>query len=142
MKNIFEHAFFGKTYKTRDGKQAIFQRIQEHNAEIWYHLFTDSKHLICEANGLHIGDHSEIGWEEWDDDIISEWEEPQITEDELREIAFNHYCKECRYCKEANAKTLEEKYEACQNSICYRKSYVWKLMNGFVAGYLKAIKGD
>lgn len=88
MKNIFENAYFGKWYKTRDGSKAIFICERTNNA-VW-----DLNHpyaCVIEGYGeiwnyypngrLYIGENFET-----ENDIISEWEDP-INEEKLYNIA-------------------------------------------------------
>lgn len=86
-KNIFENAYFGKPYKTRDGRKAIFKffipnsnmvrvSIMEYTNNEWdYNLFIDGTSTDKELADIH---------KDWD--IISEWQEP-IDEEKLNELA-------------------------------------------------------
>lgn len=89
MNNIFKNAYFGKAYKTRDGKKALYWRYDGH----YHSLITDNNCPFqpwCDEAGK---DH---GWkkdaEESPLDIISEWNE-EINEEELDELA-EHWCPE------------------------------------------------
>lgn len=87
MDNIFEGAYFGKPYKTHDGRKAIY-----------YHCRSDSTHeLIVEACGPVI-----IYWSNGETthnvnnkrlDIISKWTEDVNEEelDKLVEIEFPYF---------------------------------------------------
>lgn len=161
MEDIFKDAYFNKPYRTRDGKKAIYHGSEEHKSgdgRIWlYHYLmlepeiSDflGKNEVINLYEAYINDNgigrfanlkyckgsgANAGY-----DIISEWKE-EINDEELDELAFNNYCKDCYYCESANAKTNEEKYEACQKSECYRKTFVWKLINGYKTGFRKAIE--
>lgn len=75
MNNIFENAYFGKPYKTRDGKKAIY---------IYYgpdvqHPFINYHHLIYDGQNQIV---AITNYEE----IISEWQE-EINEEELDKFA-------------------------------------------------------
>lgn len=129
MKNIFENAQFGDKFRTRDG-----QKVRYCGKQVLMY--------ICELDGVLIdffSDGTYCNSGETNLDIVSEWQEI-INDEELEMLAFNNYCNGCSYCESANAETLEEKYEACQKSECYRKTYVWKLINGYKAGYRKALE--
>lgn len=77
MKNIFEGAYLGKAYKTRNGRKAIY---------IYYGSdvnlpFIERHHLIYEGlNSIQTSNYEEI---------VSEWEEP-IDEEELDRLAHEY----------------------------------------------------
>lgn len=74
MKKIFEDAYFGKVYKTRDGRKAIY--VGGYRCVIE----TDTNHLFrFRSNGMYEGWSTSL-------DIVSEWQEP-IDEEELGELA-------------------------------------------------------
>ena len=64
MNNIFENAYFGKMYKTRDGRKAVYIQedccIVEGNIDT-FSYFDDGHYSI---------------YLESDIDIVSEWQEP------------------------------------------------------------------
>lgn len=70
--NIFENAYFGKPYKMRNDKKAIFHR--NANNRTWY-LICEEIHdrIPYDSNGICRGDSCY--------DIISEWEE-EINQEE------------------------------------------------------------
>lgn len=71
MNNIFENAYFGKAYKTRDGRKAIY--IQEDCCIVEGNIDTFS----------YFDDgHYSISLKKCGIDIVSEWTEP-INEEEL-----------------------------------------------------------
>lgn len=73
MNNIFENAYFGKAYKTRDGRKAIF-----HNRKLSRLLGKEVFNLICEKLDREIccfQDGKENPLVESEIDIVSEWEE-------------------------------------------------------------------
>ena len=108
MKNIFENAYFGKAYKTRDGRKALFM---EHNLYDEYVLVVqDHKGYYCEIIKGETGRY----FEEDPTDIVSEWQE-EINEEELakqyaenslfgsktkKQIAYCAYLKGYRKAKE------------------------------------------
>lgn len=92
-KNIFENAYFGKPYKTRDGRKAIYN----------YHSIGGYHDIIIDGEGMsyHFADHtngiirlprpSEIDPDvdySCPIDIVSEW---TISEEELDELAYHEY---------------------------------------------------
>lgn len=84
MKNIFENAYFGKPYKTRDGSKAIYQK--DSKAGLYHHwLITDSSCFACANSG-----EQNMKVEKSPLDIVSEWQEP-INEEELDKLALKNY---------------------------------------------------
>lgn len=82
MMNIFENAFFGKAYKTRDGRKALYWC---HDG-ICHRLITSDNGPFqpwCDDNGLNIGRNRVKGNSPFD--IVSEWQE-EIREEELDKI--------------------------------------------------------
>lgn len=86
MKNIFENAYFGKVYKTKDGRKAIYI-CKRTDGSIWkldrpYAFIVEGFGRIVhyDANG-----YFDIS-SETKHDIVSEWKE-KIDEDELRELS-------------------------------------------------------
>lgn len=92
MENIFENAYFGKPYKTRDGSKAIFICKRTDNA-IW----DLSQPFACVVEG-----YGEI-WNYYpngrlyrienfttESDIVSEWQE-SIDEEKLNELAEEYF---------------------------------------------------
>ena len=80
MDNIFENAYFGKAYKTRDGRKAVLITYNQRNKQSPYVCavscyFDGSIKSVCHnfyPNGqLH--DNSETV-----NDIVSEWQEPIV----------------------------------------------------------------
>ncbi len=79
-KNIFENAYFGKSYKTRDGKKAIYIN---NLSDYTYH------HQLALCNG-DIEVYDNFGTRSYGGnglDIVSEWQEEPITEEELDKLA-------------------------------------------------------
>lgn len=91
MNNVFENAYFGKAYKTRDGSKAIFICKRTDNA-IW----GLSQPFACVVEG-----YGEI-WNYYpngrlyrienfttESDIVSEWQD-EIDEEKLSKLAWKH----------------------------------------------------
>lgn len=79
-KNIFENAFFGKAYKTRDGRKVIFLRTFVGHGYNHYVSTGDLEYSVREDGKV---DKHLYPYEE---DIVSEWEE-EINEEELEKLA-------------------------------------------------------
>lgn len=106
--NIFDGAYFGKPYRTRDGRKAIYTM------------------MSCDSHWLAIQDTS-FTWEYNDNgelvsnidnamDIVAEWQE-EINEEELDKLAWDLALP--KYIDEFGTRT-----------------YNW--VNGFEVGYRKA----
>lgn len=104
MKNIFENAYFGKVYKTRDGKKAIFSHTEysEEDNETFAYLMIENKGVVsnCSESELNCLLVSLDGtWHakkyESEDDIVSEWKEP-IDKEKLNE-AKNEWWQTAKY---------------------------------------------
>lgn len=128
MENTFKDAYFGKSYKTRDGRKAIYlfvRNMYEENKnyfskdDIWHILIIEGKHSYTPyyANGSVIGLSDDC-----EDDIVSEWEE-EINEGELDELAEESLKEQIQIAKH---------YESLGQ--CYGFSYE----SGFKEGYRKA----
>lgn len=80
MENIFKNAYFGKPYKTRDGRKAIFWHSKE-----GFNFFLLDK-------GIHIYNNNGVSTYSPENyiDIVSEWQE-EINEEELDKIALEKY---------------------------------------------------
>lgn len=79
MENIFKNAYFGKPYKTRDGRRALFMRKDEGT----FDLETEESYNPVRADGTFL--YTKEGYES-SCDIVSEWQE-EINEEELEELA-------------------------------------------------------
>lgn len=80
-KNIFENAYFGKPYKTRDGKRALF--IEQNNDKHFpYSILIEGKLgcIMYDDTGKYTNDCPDL-------DIVSEWKE-EVNEEELDELAL------------------------------------------------------
>lgn len=78
-KNIFENAYFGKAYKTRDGRKAIFSRKDGDT----FDLETEESYNPVREDGSFL--YTKEGYES-SCDIISEWH-TEIDEQELDKLA-------------------------------------------------------
>ena len=76
MKNIFENAYFGKAYRTREGRKALYHNIISTEEGTKHYLITISSGFICDNDGKSPCK---------DDSIISEWRE-EVNEEELDKI--------------------------------------------------------
>ena len=95
--NIFKDAYFGKFYKTRDGRKAIF--LESYEVIVFGKERTCVKCIIQEEpdfyfyeldglnfyGGYAIDENGNI--EYWNTDIISEYKE-EINEEKLEKFAF------------------------------------------------------
>ena len=127
-KNIFENAYFGKAYKTRDGRKAIFfqfDTIMDDNCNAIGHLayvytLKDGEYTVAQ-NGISTSENDiilhNVNTIELDEDIVSEWQEP-IDEFKLDELAEEH---------------------ATKYAIPHTSQFV-DMTNGYKAGYRKALK--
>lgn len=86
MNNIFGNAYFGKPYKTRDGRKAIYAYKREGRhyliVEYYEHIFTWNDNGVSDAPVQKL-------------DIVSEWQEG-INEEELDKLIMNiqiHVCE-------------------------------------------------
>ena len=80
MKNIFENAYFGKTYKTRDGRKAVLITYNQRNKQSPYVCaiscyFDESIKSVCHNFYPNGKLHDNI---ETVHDIVSEWQEPIV----------------------------------------------------------------
>lgn len=94
MNNMFENAYFGKAYKTRDGRKAYFRHYQHGDLRPYMCLIDGEEHWY-RLNGKN------YVWKEDDYDnpidIVSEWQET-INEEELdrlvrKKISFGRWDK-------------------------------------------------
>lgn len=111
MNNIFENAYFGKTYKTRDGRKAIYvggcRCVIENDTNSLFRF---------RSNGMSEGWATGV-------DIVAEWDE-EIDERALDKLAE----LESPFCFEEEDFTERNKF--------YQPAFV----KGFKAGYRKAKK--
>ena len=109
--NIFENSYFGKPYKTRDGRKALYlydYKCWIENDKDYTEYYPDGKWF--QANIEHCLD------------IISEWQE-SIDEKELDELAYEYVSK---------APQSGEGYE-------YQGEWIWEdMVDAYKAGYRKA----
>lgn len=90
--NIFDGAYFGKVYKTRDGRKAVFLGIWKNTLNIHenpiykLHIDDEEEPIDCEENGQLYGEtytqFDDGSVETYGTDIVSEWKE-EINVEEL-----------------------------------------------------------
>ena len=100
-KNIFENAYFGKPYKTRDGRKAIFLQldtiVDEDGNDLgnlaYVYTLQDGEYSVA-LNGIDTSENDiilkNINTIELNHDIVSEWSE-EITDEELDKLADHEY---------------------------------------------------
>lgn len=76
MNNIFENAYFGKTYKTKDGRKAIYVNAKYSPCDDRIYLILEGDKSVTEyrpnGEGIYVVCQ----------DIVSEWKK-EINEEEL-----------------------------------------------------------
>lgn len=77
MNNMFENAYFGKSYMTRGGDRALFQYKDSCQA----HLFTEAEIIDVYLDGTIDSRFFDSSL-----DIVSEWQEP-VDEEKLENLA-------------------------------------------------------
>ena len=99
-KNIFENAYFGKPYKTRDGRKAIFLQldtiVDEDGNDLgnlaYVYTLQDGEYSVA-LNGIDTSENDiilkNINTIELNHDIVSEWSE-EITDEELDKLAVEY----------------------------------------------------
>lgn len=115
MNNIFENAYFGKAYKTRDGRKMIYL-IPCPGGEMHKLLDEDINIEHLHKNGQYAKLYP------LPCDIVSEWQEP-VDEEELNKLALKEYAewalplKEDEYILDEHTKMQIEAFK-----VGYRKS--------------------
>lgn len=89
MENIFENAYFGKPYKTRDGRKALYLKKYKHG-EICNELVVEYKDITEGRKFYLYKDDGSFYHRECDEDIVSEWKE-ETNEEELDRIVKERY---------------------------------------------------
>lgn len=126
MGNIFENAYFGKPYKTRDERKVIYCGTFENNS-----LFNTK--VVINTDVDQASDYIDFRWYTQEGkssiadspaDIVSEWEEG-ISEEELNELAEKSFEKEVRIANQCEAL-----------GICHGFDY----QSGFKNGYREMLK--
>lgn len=84
--NLFQSAYFGKAYKTRDGRKALY--FCQPTPNVAHRLFIEGTLTYTTYN-----DYGRAWITEGPDDIISEWEY-EISEEEQDKMAQDFYDKE------------------------------------------------
>lgn len=113
MNNIFENAYFGKTYKTRDGRKAIYLRMFIYNG-FHYLLSIGDREFTVNEQGKVDKNLYPCGV-----DIVSEWHE-EMNEEELNKLAREYINNakplingDCISCFKAGyRKAIESRYES------------------------------
>lgn len=89
--NIFENAFLGKAYKTRDDRKAIYCESYENSSHTVIHrLLSKGPFGFRLVNTLSNGNIFSFRMDK--DDIVSEWKE-EVNEEELDKLAMTAYAK-------------------------------------------------
>lgn len=101
MKNIFENAYFGKAYKTKDGRKAIF----------FTKATCDGVTLLTDKYGLdhYHNDGTIFHCTNENDNIVSEWKE-EINEKELEQVAEKFAHKHAIYPDVRDRKIIAKEY--------------------------------
>lgn len=141
--NIFEKAYFGKPFKTRDGRKFVFLGEVEsffghnsciegmiENEDTFTYYNSEGKSLYCEYKGSAINafeiDFNQVNCEEdCETDIVSEWEE--ISKDELDRLASDYSLE---YHNQNSKITVK-----VPDGVLFRDS----IAIAFKAGYYKAV---
>lgn len=87
MEKIFENAYFGKAYKTRDGRKAVYWR----KFDFGHRLIDEKLHCSLFA---HDDGRVQAGVDN-NADIVSEWQE-EISEEELDKLAKEYSDRELK----------------------------------------------
>lgn len=93
MINTFKNAYFGKAYKTRDGRKAIYCKYEMIYGVVPNSEHSITKHLLLINNMQFVNvfeDGTTVKEKEYPNDIVSEWQEP-IDEEKLNKIATESY---------------------------------------------------
>lgn len=129
MNKIFENAYFGKPYKTRDGRKVLYHSYNniypDNPYQSHHNLILEKKDGIrdtvwiwCNDYG-HVEEHVEGEWlYETNSDIVSEWKEP-INDDELDKMA-EAYAEEFEL--PADVKYACKKDFKAGFKVCYRRA--------------------
>lgn len=128
MDNIFKNAYFGKAYKTKDGRKAVC--IDSKFDSLFLHLGVLNRlgTFITYSVNTTTGFFSEGGREHSCElDIVSEWQE-EINEEELHKLA-TEYDDTLPYVT-YNAKNNGQETEL--------EMIPWGIAEAFKAGYRKA----
>ena len=79
MDNIFSNAYFGKAYKARDGRKAIFQNF---NGDLCEMILPDCSFNVWKDGLFDAGQEGSL-------DIVSEWHE-EINEEKLDALKMRY----------------------------------------------------
>lgn len=87
MNNIFKNAYFGKPYKTRDGRKAVYSHCIDNKIYLMYpHYYINNDSTYVNYEYVDKKGYSYDNQHLSDDDIVSEWQE-EISEEELDKLA-------------------------------------------------------
>lgn len=114
MSNIFEKAYFGKTYKTRDDKKAIYHWYDNEHLHAHHLIIEDGEEVNCHDDGKNICNDYPTSR-----DIVSEFEET-INEKELAELAEREYPSNYHITK-LIMKDMQRAYKAGYRKAKYMK---------------------
>lgn len=95
MNNIFENAYFGKPYKTRDERKAIYCKYEMIYGVVPNSEHSITKHLLLINNMQFVNvfeDGCTVKGKEYPNDIVSEWQE-EVNEEELDKLAKKYISK-------------------------------------------------
>lgn len=90
MKNIFKNACFGKAYKTRDGRKAIYIKEKlvheslSHTDVLYAQLVLETGDILEVVKEIGVSNGTQLIYDNLD--IVSEWYE-EISEEKLDELA-------------------------------------------------------
>lgn len=137
MKNIFENAYFGKAYKTRDGNKAVLISLSDFavlSMSLDNPPYITSINITCGMDGKNIDKFLTDK-----QDIVSEWEE-KINKEELDKLANNYRCESFTtpVTDGQNIDTYIESMDVSEYIYICEISF----KDGFKAGYNFAKKGE
>ena len=85
--NMFKNAYFGKAYKTRDGRKAIY--ISQESVYPFRHALSlgGVSYAMYNDNGKY---DMLVQLDNYQADIVSEWQEEEIDEEHLDNLAYDY----------------------------------------------------
>ena len=87
--NLFKNTYFGKLYKTKDGRKAVFLGWSDKKDKVF--LYTQERDMEFYGEEMYNLDGTTYKGTT-PHDIISEWKE-EINEDELDKLASERFCE-------------------------------------------------
>lgn len=133
MNNIFENAYFGKPYKTRDDKKAIFLGLKNPYEVFMLYNVSMTNYPILDARKVRAYDGKIYTTLESGGDIVSEWQE-EINEEELDKLADSETYKKSEEFDNCLDDILSLLDGENQLKLIFKKCLMW----AFKAGYRKA----